>query len=350
MVTEFAVRGAGSYPLGIVAGPDGRMWFTERDSDQIGAIAGDGTLSEFAVPGTGSAPTGIAASASLGVVFFSEAGSDQIGRISTAGVVQFEIAVPGAGSQPTGIIAHTDGILWFTERGSDQIGRLGTGGGSVLETAVPGAGSAPNDIVTGPDGNVWFTEEGSDQVASATTATQVITEFSVLPGAPQRIASDGASLWYTMPPTDTVGRIGTTGTRTSFALPAQPGPQGLTGPQGPQGLTGPQGPQGLPGSTGPSGAPGRLVVVALPPRVTRVGRRVNVQFAITHAAQVTLRVRGAGQNRRVAAKSVKAGVRSIAWNGRFKGRPAPSGRYHLTVTASRAGASASSTVAIRLQK
>ena len=184
---------------------------------------------------------------------------------TTTGAIEFAITVPGAGSRPTGIAYNpVDGILYFTERGSDEIARIGTGGGVVLETAV--AGTAPTDIAAASDGHMWFTEEGSDQVARATTGAVVITQFSV-PGAPQGIASGagaGAPLWFTMPPTDTIGQITTAGARTSPSHCRFPGTDWADGTEGPTGPTGPEGPTGPTGPTGSQGPAGtsRLVVVA----------------------------------------------------------------------------------------
>ena len=64
-------RTAGSVPIGIAAGPDGNLWFTE----DVG---------------------------------------NRIGRITTAGVVT-EFPFRRASSEPVGIAAGPDGNLWFTE-------------------------------------------------------------------------------------------------------------------------------------------------------------------------------------------------------------------------------------------
>ena len=80
-IREFPITTAiNSQPVGITAGPDGNLWFTE--------IA-----------------------------------SNNIGRISTAGVIT-EFAVPTANSQPVGITAGPDGNLWFTEEHGNKIGQL----------------------------------------------------------------------------------------------------------------------------------------------------------------------------------------------------------------------------------
>jgi virginiamycin B lyase len=38
MITEFAIPGPGNAPYGITSGPDGNLWFTEINGNQIGSI------------------------------------------------------------------------------------------------------------------------------------------------------------------------------------------------------------------------------------------------------------------------------------------------------------------------
>jgi hypothetical protein len=59
VVTTFAVPTPNSAPWGIAAGPDGNLWFTEIVANQIGRITTNGVVTEFAIP-PGSNPRGIA--------------------------------------------------------------------------------------------------------------------------------------------------------------------------------------------------------------------------------------------------------------------------------------------------
>jgi virginiamycin B lyase len=62
-----------------------------------------------------------------------------------------------SGASAYGIASGPDGNLWFTEAGGNNIGRITTAG-SITEFAIPTAGSGPAGIASGPDGNLWFTE------------------------------------------------------------------------------------------------------------------------------------------------------------------------------------------------
>jgi virginiamycin B lyase len=113
-------------PYGITSGPDGNLWFTEAGGNKIGRITTGGSFTEFTVP------TGV--------------------------------------SDPFGITSGPDGNLWFTEAGGNKIGRITTGG-SVTEFAVPTASSGPSGITSGPDGNLWFTEQFGNQIGRVVLAS-----------------------------------------------------------------------------------------------------------------------------------------------------------------------------------
>src|SRR5258706_9319949 len=58
-ISEFAIPALQSGPGDIVAGPDGALWFTEGQSNQIGRITTNGTITEFPVPSPDSIPGAI---------------------------------------------------------------------------------------------------------------------------------------------------------------------------------------------------------------------------------------------------------------------------------------------------
>jgi len=114
-VTEFGIPTAGAQPIGIAAGPDGGLWFTENSANKIGRVTTAGTFTEF--------------------------NGNKIGRITTAGTFT-EFTIPTPSSAPLGIAAGPDGALWFTEAAADKVGRITTGG-TITEFAVPTASSSP---------------------------------------------------------------------------------------------------------------------------------------------------------------------------------------------------------------
>ncbi len=78
-----------------------------------------------------------------------------------------------SGSTPRGITLGPRG-MWFTQPGSNQIGRI-SAQGAVTEFSAPANGV--NNIVDGSDGNLWFTEGGADAIGRMTPKGKV-TLFS----------------------------------------------------------------------------------------------------------------------------------------------------------------------------
>ncbi|MSW95347.1 MAG: hypothetical protein F2796_00940 [Actinobacteria bacterium] len=86
-MTEFSAGiTVGSYPVGIAAGADGNLWFTELGGPRIGRITPLGVVTEFSAGITAlSGPTRLAPGPD-GNMWFTEDNGGQIGRITT-GVV-----------------------------------------------------------------------------------------------------------------------------------------------------------------------------------------------------------------------------------------------------------------------
>jgi streptogramin lyase len=204
-ITEFAIA-PNSNPISITAGPDGALWFTEAFARKIGRITTDGVITLFPLS---EQPGGITAGPD-GALWF-DAGN-QIGRITTAGVITDLFPVPTA-SAYLSITVGSDGALWFTEFQGNKIGKITTAG-AVTEFPIPTSNSSPQGIAAGPDGALWFTESGSNKIGRITTAG-VITEFSTPTSfsGPTGIAAgpDGA-MWFTEHSVSKIGRICLTAT------------------------------------------------------------------------------------------------------------------------------------------
>jgi virginiamycin B lyase len=136
-ITEYPVL-SGGFPVEIVKGPDGALWFTENFNDRIGRIdATTKIVTEYTVPGN--FPEEIALGPD-GALWFTAQAGNWIGRITTAGVIT-TTSVPTASSQPTGIAAGPDNAMWFTEQSGNQIGRL----------ALPSTGTSPQLTSVSPN-------------------------------------------------------------------------------------------------------------------------------------------------------------------------------------------------------
>ena len=230
-----------SRPVGIVAGPDGAMWFAESGMSALNSAIGriDPTtfpagisVTHFTTGITPSAnPFGICVGPD-GNLWFAERNNNALGRITTGGTVT-EFPTGGSGSILLGIVAGPDGNLWFTDDSPSSIWVMTTAGGFVKQIATPTAGN-PAGITAGPDGRIWFVEYSGDKVgvmATTATLTTDITEYATPTPTPFRIVSgpDGA-LWFTENAGGASGRIGritTSGTITEYAAMGLSGPYGI---------------------------------------------------------------------------------------------------------------------------
>jgi virginiamycin B lyase len=201
-------------PLGIAAGPDGALWFTESALGRIGRITQSGAITEYPLPSAGGWPVDIA----LGpddALWFTEPGSGQIARMTTTGAVT-EFPAPGA-SRLGGLTAGPDGNLWFTETGA--IARL-TRQGVITRFPLSSASILPGGITIGPDGALWFTEysetnpitcDGS-RVGRITTAGH-ISEYA-LPtphSCASAITASSTTLWFIEAGQNAIGEIRSAG-------------------------------------------------------------------------------------------------------------------------------------------
>src|ERR1022692_3794370 len=98
-ISEFPVT-PGSFPLGITAGPDGDLWFTQLMNNQIGEI--DPVMhgvTEYTLPTPKSAPMGITTGPDHNV-WFTEFAGNKIGTINSTTHAISEYVIPTANSLP----------------------------------------------------------------------------------------------------------------------------------------------------------------------------------------------------------------------------------------------------------
>jgi len=211
-------------PDGITTGPDGALWFTDFGTDSIGRISTDGTVTNFTDPAIGF-PDEIT-SGPDGALWFTHFATGSIGRITTAGTVT-DYRDPKI-LDPRDITAGPDGAVWFsnaftTAGTQSSIGRITTDG--VVTTFTDPTIRDPEHITIGADGALWFNDAGTDSIGRITTDGGV-TSVPILGGwHPQDIAAgpDGA-LWFTLVGPGTalqnraIGRLTTSGVMTTYPM------------------------------------------------------------------------------------------------------------------------------------
>ena len=362
-VTEFPIPTASALPHDIVLGPDGKLWFTEKDANQIGRVTPGNppVIDEFALPVGFTDPFNITVGPDNKIWFtcrnsagavcrinpadtsekqgqggyavITEAGiaagpdgkiwlGDQSGkvvRINPSDMVEEVISdIDLTGFNVRNLTAGPDGNVWVTGFGG-QIGRV-TPAGSV--TVFDPAGDAAWDIITGPDGNLWYTApEGADtKIGRVTPAGDVGLQHSATPVGDQRgitVGPDGA-LWFAQAFANSIGRMTLDGQftevtgLTAAARPEYiaPGPENTLWFTERDGnrigrITGLDVQQPPPPPPPPDTTKPRVTRFGVTKKVFRLGGRGTViRFRLSEASRVTIRFdrRARGRFRRVRRK------------------------------------------------
>jgi streptogramin lyase len=156
--------------FGIAKGPGHRLWFSTFQTDEIGNITTAGVITEFSAPAS-SQPYGIAVSHSGRRVWSGGYGGVMIS--STPAGVQTDY--PIAGAHISTVVLGPDKNMWFSDYGNNEIGTI-TRTGAVTEFAMP-AGAIPSAMTVGKDGNFWIVDGGRNMIVKMSPAGTVIASY-----------------------------------------------------------------------------------------------------------------------------------------------------------------------------
>ena len=159
-------------------------------------------ITEWNVPGgTSSFPQYLAVDSSSNV-WFTEFGSDEIGKLTFGTFTEYSLP---AGSRPIGLFFRNDQI-WFTESVRNRIGRIGTGGGALTEYLVgdpPYGAMELWGIAYQNETRVWFTSSATSRVGLLNLTkpykglgNDVSVKYWVLPGFSASPASNPRGIAY----------------------------------------------------------------------------------------------------------------------------------------------------------
>jgi virginiamycin B lyase len=198
----------GSYPHGITNGPDGALWFAESNGS-VGRITTSGDVKHFQVAPADATLQGIAAGpdgalwVTQNVIHFSQL-SNQVIRVTTRGKKKSYTV----GLGPDFICLGSDGAMWFTEEGSQAIGRLTTGG-AYTDFSLNDRYAVPTGITAGPDGALWFADDGGPTAIGRMTTSGKLKTFPIPgdPGVEQVTSGPDGRMWFTSPNPPLIGRI-----------------------------------------------------------------------------------------------------------------------------------------------
>lgn len=218
-VGEYALPPEAQAPFGIAPGPAGNVWFGA--GNHVGQITGSGRAVSYRVP-TPNASVGWLTRGPDGAMWFAEREGNKIGRVDAGGRIT-EIELPTPASVPQAMVFDRRGRLWYTASEANKLGRIDADG-TITEFAVPTPAALPLGITLGPDNALWFTERSAEKIGRFDLAAEQFIEYPLAAGSnPQRIVlgRDGA-LWFTEFLPSKLGRITVRGQLTEYAVASQP--------------------------------------------------------------------------------------------------------------------------------
>jgi streptogramin lyase len=221
-ITEYSLP-AGAKPDYITSGPGGDMWFTDSGTNTIGRITPSGEVTEFGLGITPAAGLAGIAAGPDGNVWFTERTGHKIGRITPSGAItEFSTGLT-ANTDIYGITAGPEKDMWFTETFNNHIGKIDPSTGKITELPAGQSGAIFTKIVAGPDGNLWYTVSNQALIGKM-TPTGTSTSSNALPSSdctsgypascpyPESIAVGREDdLWFDEATGNAIGRITTTG-------------------------------------------------------------------------------------------------------------------------------------------
>lgn len=197
----------------------GNVWFTERLTNRIGRLTPQGQITEFQIPTPGGYALGVDIDAK-GRVWFAERFGNRIGYIEPDGKIT-EIELPEKDSEPRTIFVDSRMRVWYTARAANEIGYYEPEQRRFVRLKLPTKQARPAGIAEAPDGTIYFVEMVGNKVAKV-VGDQIVEYNLPTPfAAPFKIVPDGRGyLWFTEVYANQIGRFDLrTGEIVEFKIP-----------------------------------------------------------------------------------------------------------------------------------
>ncbi len=183
--------GAGGKP-GMVAAPDGNIWFGVFPEAKIGYVSMDGVVAYVDTPTMTRHPI----VGPDGNIWF---GADEmIGRVD---LTSHEVRTWPTSYDTDYLATGSDGNIWFGQYGP-KLGRI-TPDGTLTEFDTS---NFPQFLVLGADGNIWY--GSSDHVVGRITPAGTVTELPTSDSTTYLMAGPDGTVWFATEGSPTSGSLG----------------------------------------------------------------------------------------------------------------------------------------------
>ena len=222
-VTTYPLLSAHAFPTGITSGPDGNLWFLESDAENIARVTPSGSITEYPADGASffGIITGPDGNLWFPYLYANGCACSAIGRITPSGTISV-FPTTTASSSPMDVAVGSDGNIWFTENAANQIGKMSTEGVMLAEYPVKTKGAYISAITSGPDGNLWFLENTSFGAVAKITTSGSVTEYKAQMQSFQNgiISGPDGAIWFAQAYPNAVARVTTKGVVSTVPLTA----------------------------------------------------------------------------------------------------------------------------------
>lgn len=196
-IVQHRIPGNNSDPWALTADSQGRVWFVEQGTNQLGMYdPSSGSFRQYAIPSPRSTP-GSVASDSQGNVWFTGLTSNKLAelqagasRIVEYSVPPLRLSVAGMAETidcgPEVVLPDPSGPVWVACIFSGQIDEFFPANGTFAHFDLPVFNSAPAGMVLDGRGDIWFTAADAQMLGKAVVAelrngtSEGITEFPPL--------------------------------------------------------------------------------------------------------------------------------------------------------------------------
>ena len=222
-LAEWNVPTPGAGPWGVTVDQLGKIWFTENVTNKLARFdPTNNNFTEWNIPGGGNpryvfTKQDLVGGRNVTRVYFTEYSSNKIGYFNSWNGTFYEWQLP-TGSNPVGIFVDANYTIWFTESGTDSIGRLSPSTNQLTVWTLPGGTRNPGAPLLEPwgiyvqsattglyhnvtDRYVWFTETANNavgrlQVTNSLLILWDLNSLNIIPGlkyGPTDITVDSTS-------------------------------------------------------------------------------------------------------------------------------------------------------------
>jgi streptogramin lyase len=201
---------------GVVLGPDGRNWFTQTNTAQIGAATNAGSVQQYTL----ATPSGYNCVQPEQIVvgpdknLWAASYCGEVVKVTPAGAVS--VYPISSNSAYASIVVGPDSNLWLGDVLNGVIDVVSTSGSLVKTVTLP-TGAVPTGVALGADKNIWVADSGLTAFERVTVGGTVTSFTSGIPSntVPHGITS--GNLYVTLQSnasgtSDQIGRMTTSGT------------------------------------------------------------------------------------------------------------------------------------------